>query len=361
MKVSVVILNWNTAGYLRQFLPSLLDSTRGLDAQIVVADNASSDGSPEMLLDEFPSVKVLRLDRNYGFTGGYDRAVDMLCSDGDAPQYIVLLNSDVEVTPTWLEPLIGFMDTHPDCGVCGPKLLALAAEDGKYRRLDTFEYAGAAGGMLDRYGFPFCRGRVLGRLERDNGQYDTTAQVMWISGACMMTRTSLWKELGGLDRRFFAHMEEIDYCWRAQLLGYSVYTVPQSCVYHIGGGTLPNGSATKLKLNYRNSLLMLYNNLPATIGPAKAKCRIASRRMADRVAALAYLLSGDRDSFHAVRLAHREAGELRFAASGTPPPQRSGKRICGYTGFSIVVKSLLHGKNIFNYLRRYEDSHRGCR
>lgn len=344
------------------FLPALLESVQGCDAEVVVADNASTDGSVAMLRDVFPMVRVLEFGQNYGFTGGYDRAVDWLCSMEEVPEYVVLLNSDVEVRPGWLSTLLAHMESNPDCGVCGPKLLSLVRkEDGSYERLSRFEYAGAAGGMLDRYGFPFCRGRVLDKTEEDTGQYDISSEVMWVSGACLMTRISLWKRLGGLDRRFFAHMEEIDYCWRAQLEGYGVHMVPESTVYHLGGGTLPQGSPFKLKLNFRNSLLMLYNNLPATIGCSRARCRIAARRAADWMAALAYLASGRTESFKAVVQAHREAGELKLADSGTPPPRHSGKSVYGYTDICIVFRYLVHRKNIFNYLRRYENSHRRSR
>ena len=358
MKTAVVILNWNTKGYLRSFLPALLGSVEGLDAGVVVADNASTDGSAAMLEREFPSVRLLRLDENYGFTGGYDRAVDMLRSLPDTPDYIVLLNSDVEVDSGWLQPLVHYMDAHPDCGVCGPKLLGLAARgDGSYEKLGRFEYAGAAGGLLDRYGFPYCRGRVMDRTEDDYGQYDSIREVMWISGACMMTRTSLWERLGGLDRRFFAHMEEIDYCWRAQLEGFKVCIVPESRVYHLGGGTLSRRSPVKLRLNYRNSLLMLLGNLPPTVGRAKARRRIAVRRGADWLAAAVYLLSGQTRSFRAVRQAHREVAQLRLADSGTPPPRHGGATVTGYEEISIIFRYFIHGKNIFKYLRNYENRH----
>ena len=261
MRTAVVILNWNTKDYLRRFLPPLLDSLKGLDAGVVVADNASGDGSRELLEEEFPDVTRIEFDENLGFTGGYDKAVAQLLGGSDgkgagAPEYLVLLNSDVEVPSGWLQPLVSHLDLHPRCGVCGPKLLALRRRGDGYVRTGEFEYAGAAGGLLDRYGYPFCRGRVPGRTETDSGQYDTVKQVFWVSGACLATRASLWRRLGGLDSRFFAHMEEIDFCWRAQLAGFSVEVVPESRVWHLGGGSLPQNSPFKLKLNFRNSLLM---------------------------------------------------------------------------------------------------------
>ena len=235
MRTAVVILNWNTKGYLRDFLPGLIASTKGMDAEVIVADSASTDGSLEMLSQEFPAVRQIPLDKNYGFTGGYNRALAQVEAD-----YFVLINSDIEVPESWLRPLVAWMDAHPECGACGPKLLS-------WHERDRFEYAGAAGGLLDRYGYPFCRGRVMSRVEKDEGQYDAPADVFWVSGACLLVRSLLWKQLGGLDDRFFAHMEEIDLCWRLQLAGYRIDVVPESVVWHIGGGTLPNNSPFKLR------------------------------------------------------------------------------------------------------------------
>lgn len=315
MRTAVVILNWNTADYLKAFLPGVFDSCEGI-ADLYVADNASTDGSVAVLANDFPGVKSILLDRNYGFTGGYNRVLDQL----EGYEYFVLLNSDIEVDKGWLEPLVEWMDKHPRCGVCGPKLHGLEmGEDGRTVRKGTFEYAGAAGGLLDRYGFPYCRGRVLGRVAEDKGQYDTPADVLWITGACLVTRASLWKELGGLDGRFFAHCEEIDYCWRAQLSGWTVSVVPQSTVWHLGGGTLPQNSPFKLQLNFRNNLLMLANNLAPTyvtmgIAPEKAARkadRMLRRRMfLDNLAKIAYICTGRIEYAKAVRKAHAEFREL---------------------------------------------------
>ena len=308
MKTAVVILNWNTRDYLRQFLPGLVTSCEGLDAEVIVADSASTDGSLEMLSEEFPDIRQIPLDGNYGFTGGYNRALAQVEAD-----YFVLINSDVEVPPGWLQPLTDWMDTHPACGICGPKLLS-------WHRRDTFEYAGAAGGLLDKYGYPFCRGRVLQKVEKDEGQYDTPQDVLWISGACLMVRSGLWRRLGGLDDRFFAHMEEIDLCWRAQLDGWQVTVVPASYVWHIGGGTLPNDSPWKLELNYRNNLLLLENNLARTFkargeAPGKAlrhaRRRILTRMVLDGCSALTYLVTRRWTSFRAVIAAHRAYRTLR--------------------------------------------------
>ena len=341
MKTAVVILNWNTGEYLRKWLPGILDSCRGRQAEVIVADSASTDGSLGILASEFPSVRTIALDSNYGFTGGYNRALAGL----DA-EYYVLMNSDIEVEDGWLDPLVEWMDTHPRCGVCGPKLHRMEGRE--------FEYAGAAGGLLDRYGYPFCRGRVLSRTEPDNGQYDSPAAQMWVSGACMMTRSSLWEKLGGLDARFFAHMEEIDYCWRAQLEGFSVYTVPASAGRHLGGGTLKQGSPFKLKLNYRNNLLMLEKNLPRTIGRSAARRRILFRRLLDAGAALVYLLGGKKDCFKAVLEAHREARSLRDSGAKGDAVNAG---ISGYWNICIILQSALRRDGIFKYLRSYEDNH----
>ena len=308
MKTAIVILNWNTKNYLREFLPALIASTEGQDAEIIVADNASTDGSREMLREEYPTIRQIPLDKNYGFTGGYNRALAQVEAD-----YFVLINSDIEVPPGWLQPLVEWMDAHPKCGACGPKLI-------DWSKRDTFEYAGAAGGLLDRYGYPFCRGRALQVVEKDKGQYDDPTDVFWISGACLMVRSKLWKRLGGLDDRFFAHMEEIDLCWRLQLAGCRVTVVPRSYVYHIGGGTLPNNSPFKLRLNYRNNLLLLENNLAKTFRAqgysvdgalGKARRRILVRMCLDGLSALVYLLTKKWSSYKAVVKAHAEYVKLR--------------------------------------------------
>lgn len=249
MKTAIVILNWNGRKMMERFLPTVLKYSRN-DAEVWVADNASTDGSMEMLAQKFPEVKTLVLDRNYGFADGYNRALRQIEAD-----YYVLLNSDVEVTHHWLTPLQEYMDTHDDVAACQPKLLSESDKD-------SFEYAGASGGFLDRFGYPLCRGRVFNTVERDNGQYDYTMDVLWATGACLMIRAKDYWEAGALDARFFAHNEEIDLCWRLRQRGRRVVCIPESEVYHVGGGTLPQGNPMKTFLNFRNNLTMLYKNLP---------------------------------------------------------------------------------------------------
>ena len=249
-KVAIVILNWNGAKMLRQYLPSVLLYSRD-EAVVYVADNASTDESVPLLRAHFPEVKLILFDKNWGFAEGYNRALAQIEAD-----YYLLLNSDIEVTHHWLTPLLEFMDTHQEVAACQPKLLSMADRD-------MFEYAGASGGFLDRYGYPFCRGRVFSTVERDDGQYDTPSDVLWATGATLLVRARIYNKVGGLDNRFFAHCEEIDMCWRIRLLGYRVCCLPESVVYHVGGGTLPKSNPMKTFLNFRNNLTMLYKCLPA--------------------------------------------------------------------------------------------------
>lgn len=250
MKASVIILNWNGSKWLRRFLPSVIANTNPKLGPIIVADNGSTDDSLKLLADEFETVETMVFDRNYGFAGGYNRAIDRVDT-----QYTVLLNSDVEPAPGWLDALCAYMDAHPQAGACQPKILS-------WHDKKRFEYAGAAGGFIDRHGYPYCRGRIMDVCEIDQGQYDTDIEVFWASGAALMVDTKLYKQLGGLDERFFAHQEEIDLCWRIQLAGRKVAAVSDSTVYHVGGGSLPAGNPHKVYLNFRNSLLMLHKNLP---------------------------------------------------------------------------------------------------
>lgn len=247
-KVAIVILNWNGRKMMEQYLPSVIDHSQG--ATIYVADNASTDDSLEWLHIYNNKVKTILLDQNYGFADGYNRALKQV----DA-EYYVLLNSDVEVTPHWLEPLLDYMDTHSDVAACQPKLLSFVDKT-------KFEYAGAAGGFIDRFGYPFCRGRLFDTVEADNGQYDTKEEVLWATGACLLIRSTDYWKADGLDGRFFAHNEEIDLCWRLRIMGRKIVCLPDSVVYHLGGGTLPKGNPRKTFLNFRNNLTMLYKCLP---------------------------------------------------------------------------------------------------
>ena len=363
MKTAVVILNWNTEGFLREFLPGLLCSVRAVeDAEVIVADNASTDGSLAVMSEMFPEVRTIILDRNYGFTGGYNKALEQI----DA-EYFVLINSDIEVTEDWLSPLVEWMDVHPECGACAPKLHS-------WQEKDKFEYAGAAGGYIDRFGYPLCRGRVMKRLETDNGQYDSPADVFWATGACLMVRASVYKELGGLDDRFFAHMEEIDMCWRMQLAGHKVTVVPQSVVYHVGGGTLPAESPFKLFLNFRNNLLMLENNLAKTLalkhfhagapaekaaakGLCQARWRIGIRKCLDMMAATVYLLTGRKACFDAVLKAHKEYKALATATDARQiisylDRLKEKTSIEGIYDGWIVLSSMIYGNKVFDHIRK---------
>lgn len=323
MDTAIVILNWNGLPMLQTYLPMLVERTTCSGAFIVVADNGSTDGSADWVAANWPSVRTVRLDRNYGFTGGYNRALREIDAD-----YYVLLNSDIEVGEGWLEPLVTFMEEHPDVGVCQPKVRSVA-------RRDEFEYAGAAGGFIDRYGYPFCRGRILSNIETDNGQYDEPVECFWATGACMMVRSALYHHLGGLDEAFFAHMEEIDFCWRAKLLGYRVWCVPASVVWHVGGGTLPNNSPRKLYFNYRNNLLMLYKNLPER----GRRRRILVRMCLDGASAAVYLVTGKWARVKSVWNAHRDYRRMRREED--PSPFEEERNSIGLYDKSIVLRFFL--------------------
>lgn len=246
---AIVILNWNGKEMMARYLPTVIEYSRD-EAEIIVADNASTDGSVEWLEKQYPQVRRIVLDRNYGFAEGYNRALRQVKA-----KYYVLLNSDVEVTHHWLRSLLEEMDAHPDIAACQPKLLSM-------HNRDAFEYAGASGGYLDCFGYPFCRGRIFDNVEDDNGQYDNPQEVLWATGACLLIRANDYWEAGGLDARFFAHNEEIDLCWRLHRMGKRIFCFPESEVYHVGGGTLPKSNPMKTFLNFRNNLTMLYKNLP---------------------------------------------------------------------------------------------------
>ena len=295
-KVSVVILNWNGVGMLQKFLPSVLAHSKGEEVEICVVDNASTDGSVAYLEENFPSVRLIVLDKNYGFAEGYNRSLQQI-----EAEYVVLLNSDVEVTPHWLEPLVDYMDAHPKVAACQPKIRS-------ERNKEYFEYAGAAGGYLDKYGYPFCRGRIFDVVEKDEGQYDTIQPIFWATGAALFIRLKDYKDVGGLDGRFFAHMEEIDLCWRLRSRGWEIVCIPQSMVYHVGAATLKKENPRKTFLNFRNNLLMLYKNL----SEKDLKHVMFVRGVLDGVAAFFFLLKGDRQNAYAVIQARKEFKHIRY-------------------------------------------------
>ena len=393
-KVAIVILNWNGEKFLKKYLPALVANTPsalggeggGNTVSIVVADNNSSDNSIPWLQENYPNIRTIILDKNYGFTGGYNRALAQV-----EAEYFILLNSDILVPDNWLQPLMSFMDDHPEAGICQPKMLAEGRhqqlsieatgkedltglfkvqsvscpatgdstmeakmqENGNLsgRKYETFEYAGACGGYIDILGFPFCRGRVLSAVEEDKGQYDDAAQCFWASGACMVVRSSVWRELGGLDESFFAHMEEIDFCWRAQLAGHQVWCVPQSHVFHVGGGTLPNNSPRKLFLNYRNNLLMLYKNLPFEKGweafglkSGNRNLYIFIRMCVDGLTGAAYILQLKWSFFTAVIKAHNAFRSMKKETAVTLPDNRRSTPF-GISRKSLIIEKLL-GRNI---------------
>lgn len=303
ISTAVVILNWNGRQHLEQFLPSVIKHTPR-QVRIIVADNGSSDNSVSFVKVNYPSIEIIELKENHGFAKGYNLALEQV----DA-ECFVLLNSDVEVTEGWLEPLVATITNDPNVGAVTPKLRS-------YGYRDKFEYAGAAGGYIDLLGYPFCRGRILSTLEDDRGQYDDKREVFWASGAAFCCRAELFRRAGGFDADFFAHMEEIDLCWRMQLMGYKIMVEPRSVIYHLGGGTLPNESPRKLYLNYRNNLAMLFK-----CAPTWQRCIVAiARPMADALSAVIYLVKGQRELAKAVWqaykeffLAHKELGKKRRA------------------------------------------------
>ena len=248
-KVAIVILNWNGLAMLREYMPSVMRFSRE-EAVIYIADNASTDGSVEFLKNNYPDCRLILFNQNWGFADGYNKALANI-----EAEYFVLLNSDIEVTHHWLTPLIEFLDNHAEVAAVQPKLLSMSDRD-------SFEYAGACGGFIDRLGYPYCRGRIFDVVEKDNGQYDYPQRVLWTTGAAMMVRSADWRDVGGLDGRFFAHNEEIDLCWRLRGRGRHLYCIPESFIYHVGGGTLPKGNPRKTFLNFRNNLLMIYKNIP---------------------------------------------------------------------------------------------------
>lgn len=275
-KIEIVILNYNTKDILAQCLPTVVQNSQYPETSIVVVDNASKDNSVEYVKTNFPNIELIEFSENHGFAGGYNLALKNRLAD-----YFILLNSDAEPEENWLEPLIKLAVNTPKFGAAQPKII-------DYNNRTKFEYAGASGGYLDKFGFPFCRGRIFGNVEKDLGQYNDIQEVFWATGAALLVSADAWKKTGGLDTDFFAHMEEIDLCWRMKTLGYSIYVCPESTVFHIGGATLSNQNPKKTYLNFRNSLLMLYKNLPSEAINKK----ILQRKLFDGLAALFFLMQG---------------------------------------------------------------------
>ncbi len=332
-RVAIVILNWNGRKFLEKFLPFVIEYSKNI-AEIIIADNASTDDSVTYLKTEFPEIRIIQNPENGGFSKGYNDALTQVDAD-----YFVLLNSDIEVTPNWIEPVIKLMETDPKIAACQPKLISFSERE-------KFEYAGAAGGFIDKYGYPFCRGRLFQSIETDNGQYDNALEVFWATGACMFVRADVYRKLGGLDNRFFAHMEEIDFCWRAKNEGYKIMYCPGSVVYHVGGGTLPKKSSKKTYLNMRNNNIMLFKNLPD-----ERLVRIFSARLVlDGIAAVKFLFDGGFGDFFSVIRAHWKFFSMI-------PELRKERKISNHFPVSKVLNKnlvylyFLKGKKKFNDLK----------
>ncbi len=329
--IAVIILNWNGAKLLKEFLPSVCKNTNNQIADVIVADNGSTDNSLEVLRDEFPEVKVISFAENYGFAEGYNRAIEE-CKDY---KYTVLLNSDVACAAGWLEPLYNYCETNGDVAACQPKILA-------HKQRDTFEYAGAAGGFIDSLGYPYCRGRIFGTVEKDNGQYDTAPMdIMWATGAALMVRTEVYRSVGGLDAKFFAHMEEIDLCWRIHLAGYKIKAITSSTVYHLGGGSLPASNPRKTYLNFRNNLLLLHKNLPQKEG----KRLLFIRRLYDTLAFFMFVAKFDFKNARAVLKAHFDFKKMR--KEYTSFPSRNLMGVLPGSDCNIIIDYYLRGRKTF--------------
>lgn len=333
-KVAIVILNWNGQGYLQKFLPSVL-ATAYDNFEVIVSDNGSTDGSVSFLQNKFPQVKLIRLDKNYGFAKGYNVTLEKIEAD-----YYALINSDVEVEANWLTPIIELLEQDKMNAACQPKLLS-------YNNRNLFEYAGGAGGWLDSFGYPFARGRIFDICEEDKGQYNSTERVFWVTGAAMIIRSNVFHEMKGFDNYFFAHQEEIDLCWRMQLAGYNLYACPSSVVYHVGGGTLPRGNSLKTYLNFRNNQIMLYKNLPWS----KKWWRIPFRIMLDAVSAWKGLFVGDGGYFLAILRAHFSFLKwVLFKQNLSVFPIKKDGNPAGLYKGNVVWQHFAKGKKYFSQL-----------
>lgn len=327
-RIAVIILNWNGKKLMRDFLPSVVKYTNPEVGRVVVADNASTDGSVEWLKEQYPAVSLICFGENYGFAGGYNRAIDKV-----EEEIVLLLNSDVEVTEGWLEPLLKILDENSTVAAVQPKIKS-------WKEKEKFEYAGACGGYIDKWGFPFCRGRVLDVTETDQGQYDSLVEIFWSSGAAMCVRRDVYQKTGGLDELFFAHMEEIDLCWRIRNAGWSIKVNPQSVVYHLGGGSLPMNHPRKLFLNYRNNLLMIHKN----VYPASRRRIMFFRYGLDFAAAMMFLLKGEYHNTKSVFAAYREFWQQRKRYK---PVTIKRSDVCIFK-CSIILAFYLRGKKYFS-------------
>lgn len=332
-RTAVIILNWNGADLLRRFLPSVVANTPADTADVIVADNGSTDCSLQLLASDFPSVKVISFPENLGFAEGYNRAIAR-CSDYE---FTVLLNSDVETPAGWLPPLVDAMTATPQLGACQPKIRSC-------NNRNRFEYAGAAGGFIDRNGYPYCRGRIFDTCETDNGQYDTPTDIFWATGAALMVRTDLYLSLGGLDKDFFAHMEEIDLCWRILLSGHRIMAIPASTVYHLGGGSLPASNPRKTYLNFRNNLLLLHKNLPQK----DLRPTLLRRRLLDTIAWAKFMATFNFANANAILRAHRDFRRMRRAY--TSHPDVNLLRTLPTCRRNIIVDYFVRRRHTFNAL-----------
>lgn len=336
MKVAVVILNYNGEKLLTQFLPGVIKYCPAY-AEVIVADNASSDNSIQLLKESFLSVKIIELKSNSGFAGGYNNALQSVDAD-----YYILLNSDIEVTTNWIEPVINFMDKHPNVAACQPKVRS-------FRDKHLFEHAGASGGFMDYLGYPFCRGRMFDNLEADKLQYDDSVEIFWATGACMFIRSKVFHDMEGFDDSFFAHMEEIDLCWRMKKQGHQLYCIPASIVYHVGGGTLPKANPKKTYLNFRNNLIMLYKNLDKK----KLSSVLWMRFLLDNIAAFKFLFSSQWKDAEAVWKAYRYfLGNLSLLKQKRRNIKSSSSSLSCIYSKSIVKEYYLNGKKHFSSLNK---------
>lgn len=328
--VAVVILNYNGRNYLEQFLPNVIHNS--IPYEVIIADNASTDDSVNYLKSQFPDIKCIEIPENLGYAGGYNYALKQIKTD-----FYILLNSDVETTPDWINPVISLMQQNEKTVACQPKIKS-------YHNKELFEYAGAAGGFLDHLGYPFCRGRIFSHLERDQGQYDNNIPVFWATGACLFVKAKAFHALGGLDENFFAHMEEIDFCWRAKNAGKEIYYCGESTVYHVGGGTLKAESPFKTYLNFRNNWLLLYKNL----NKEEFKSIRQRRKRLDILAAIQFIAKGKKANSNAILKAHRDFKEMKKEYNHN---QQQGLRHAEIFKESIIKTFFVKGKKRFSDLK----------